>query len=368
MIRRVYIDLVKEVLGQKRFFWLLKRVWQYFAIRLSYFLKHPIAGPVFVTFLVTYRCNYHCKMCDLPDKAKSPKEELSTTGAIAILNDLAHLGVSGVSFGGGEPLLRSDIFELIAYAKKLGMLVHLNTNGFFLSESNAVKLVEHGVDSLNISLDGANAVTHDAMREVDGAFDLAVSAIKSVVLIRAAKLSHIRIKIASVIDETNLQQIPDILLLGENLGVDCVEFIPQQPMFLSNDPWEKRFDEKFMAGLDSAVDYILGYQRTGKIRVENSPAHLKLFKDSFCKKPFPFRCYTAYNSCAIDPYGYVYPCVPWVNMCKPVGNILDKSLKQFWYSAEYNKVRKDVLACRLCYLNCHAELSLLFDWPKSKHK
>jgi len=111
--------------------------------------------------------------------------------------------------------------------------------------------------------------------------------------------------------------------------------------------------------VDKAVSCLLEQRKP--IQIENSPAHLRLFRSSFSGKPCPVRCGAAFNSIAVDCYGFVFPCVPWINWGKPVGVIKEGSLREFWRSAEYQRKRADILSCKDCYLNCQTELNLLFD-------
>jgi len=301
-------------------------------------------------------------MCDLPQRfIQSRGSELNTSEAMAMITDMAVLGVSGFSFGGGEPLMRPDIFELIAHAKKEKMLVHLNTNGFLLDEAAVGSVVNAGVDTLNVSIDGADAATHDNMRGLPGSFEKATAGLRRLSAFRRRTGADIRFKIACVLDETNIDQARRYLNLAKDIGVDCVEFIPQQPIFDSTADWEKRFDEDFLRRLDIFRNEIRSLSAECRMPVENSDRHIALFRDSFCRRPFPVQCYAAYATCIVDAVGDVFPCVPFVNLKKPAGNIRRVPLRKLWFSNEYNKQRARALSCRLCYLNCQAELNLLFN-------
>ncbi len=364
MIRKVYIDFIKNKVVEGKWDWFFKRFWQYFIIHISFIAGRPFCGPILGTFVVNYRCNYKCKMCDLPlrDKfiQKQGLKEFSTLQLKKILKEFASLGTAGIGFTGGEPLLREDIFELMKYSKELGMITHLNTNGFFLDSENIKRLLYANVDSINISLDGAYASTHDAIRGYRGAFDRVVYAVECIDFMRKKMGVPIRVKVVTVIGKDNIDEIPDLFKLAHSLKVDCIEFIPQQPFSVLTDDTPVNFDNIFLEKIDTVVDYIL---KEGKkiVRVENSPRHLKLFKNSFGGEKSPLICFAGYNSYAVDCYGQIFPCMPWVNWGKSVGNVKESSLKKFWYSAMYNKIRRDISKCRDCYLNCQAELNILFN-------
>ncbi len=364
MIRKVYIDFIRQKVVKGKWDWFFKKLWQYFLIHISFVRGRPFCGPILGTFVVNYRCNYKCKMCDLPLRDRLIRagglKELSTLQLKKILKEFAGLGTGGIGFTGGEPLLREDIFELMKYSKELGMITHLNTNGFFLNSDNVKRLLYANVDSINISLDGATASTHDAIRGYRGAFDKVVYAVECINSMRKRMSIPIRMKVVTVIGKDNIDEIPDLFKLAHNLKVDCIEFIPQQPFTVLTDDASVNFDDVFLKKIDAVVDYILGQGRK-MIKVENSPRHLQLFKKSFRGEKSPLVCFAGYNSYAVDCYGQIFPCVPWVNWGKPVGNVKDISLTKFWYSEIYNKIRREISNCRDCYLNCQAELNILFN-------
>ena len=104
------------------------------------------------------------------------------------------------------------------------------------------------------------------------------------------------------------------------------------------------------------------------MRLENSPSHIRLFGSSFRNEPSPLRCYAGYNSYAVDCFGEIYPCVPWINWRKAVGNIRDVPLRELWRSAAYAAVRQEIRKCRGCYLNCQAELNIAFHITRKHPK
>jgi MoaA/NifB/PqqE/SkfB family radical SAM enzyme len=103
----------------------------------------------------TMQCNFNCAMCysrKIPIGSPEAKRELTTEEWKKLIDELAGF-VEVIAFGGGEPLLRADIFELIGYAKVRGRICNIVTNGALLKEAEASRIVESGVDFLSISLD-----------------------------------------------------------------------------------------------------------------------------------------------------------------------------------------------------------------------
>jgi len=136
--------------------------------------KYPIA----MTFAVTYKCQCKCVHCSAGKHYKEGEKELSTKEAKKLIKDSQDLGISIIAFTGGEPLLRKDLFELIAYVDQKKSVPLLFTNGQFLTEENAEKLAEAGLYSLFVSIDSPNAEEHDKLRGMPGLFDSALEGIK----------------------------------------------------------------------------------------------------------------------------------------------------------------------------------------------
>lgn len=133
-----------------------------------------------VVWNITRRCNLHCVHC-YADAGPSPQEELTTKEAKAAAADLASYGVPVILFSGGEPLLREDIFELMAYASSLGISPVLSTNGTLISPKISHKLKGVGVTYVGVSLDGVEDI-HNHFRGKEGAFREALSGLHRAVM------------------------------------------------------------------------------------------------------------------------------------------------------------------------------------------
>jgi len=131
-----------------------------------------------VVWNITRACNLRCVHCYNDSGASKARNELSTDEAKVILDDLAQFGVPSVLFSGGEPLMRSDLFELIGYAGQRGLRTVISTNGTLITAEVAENIKQQGVSYVGISLDGVGQV-NDTFRGITGAFDRAVQGIKN---------------------------------------------------------------------------------------------------------------------------------------------------------------------------------------------
>ena len=92
--------------------------------------------PLSVHLDITYRCNERCQHCYLEHHGR---DELSTAEIRKLLEQLADAGVFFLTISGGEPLVRSDCFEIITYARSLGFNVKLKTNALLIRQGEAAR-------------------------------------------------------------------------------------------------------------------------------------------------------------------------------------------------------------------------------------
>ena len=134
--------------------------------------------PVAMTFAVTYKCQCNCIHCSAGRHFRKDTPELNTKEAKKVIDETQDLGVSIIAFTGGEPLMREDIFDLIAYVDKKKAVSLLFTNGEYLTEENADKLANAGLYSIFVSIDSVNSEEHDSLRHKKGLFQKALDGIE----------------------------------------------------------------------------------------------------------------------------------------------------------------------------------------------
>jgi Predicted Fe-S oxidoreductases len=111
--------------------------------------------PLVSELFLTENCNLRCVSCSC--WLDNTKGELTTEEWKNVLRQLAELRILKANFTGGEPLIRPDAIELLAYAHEQGIRhLHLNTNGIRLTPSTLTEVLDAGVRSFNISVDGPN--------------------------------------------------------------------------------------------------------------------------------------------------------------------------------------------------------------------
>jgi pseudo-rSAM protein/SPASM domain protein len=131
-----------------------------------------------VVWNCTKQCNLYCDHCYAAADTDCASGEFSTAEAKRMLDDLADYGAPVVLFSGGEPLVREDLEELIAYADEQGIRPVLSTNGTLITEERARDLRDAGLKYAGISVDGMPE-RNDEFRGQEGAFDAALRGIQA---------------------------------------------------------------------------------------------------------------------------------------------------------------------------------------------
>ncbi len=177
--------------------------------------KHPSdqKNPIrLVAWETTRRCNLSCKHCRAVAEDHPYDNELNTKAAFRLLDQIKEVGEPIIILTGGEPLLRDDIFDIASYGTKLGLRMVMAPNGTLITPEIAKKMKASGIKRISVSLDGSSPETHDTFRGLENAFNDSIRGIE------IAKQAGMEFQINTTITKTNLDQIPKILELAENLG------------------------------------------------------------------------------------------------------------------------------------------------------
>ncbi|OOG25686.1 heme d1 biosynthesis radical SAM protein NirJ [Thioalkalivibrio denitrificans] len=169
-------------------------------------------GPVVIWNLIR-RCNLTCKHCYSISADKDFPGELDTTEVYGVMDDLRQFGVPVLILSGGEPLLRSDIFDISRRAKEMGFYVGLSTNGTLITRDNIHRIADIGYDYVGVSIDGLKE-THDYFRRRQGAFEESMNGI------RLCRENGIKIGMRFTITMDNAHELPEMLKLMEREDVD----------------------------------------------------------------------------------------------------------------------------------------------------
>jgi radical SAM protein len=179
-------------------------------------LRHaPEERPMIVIWEVTRACALVCLHCRADAQHRRNPHELTTEQGRALLDDIAAFGKPYpiVVLTGGDPFERPDLADLVRHGTSLGLHMALSPSVTpRLTREVLTKLHDAGAGALSLSLDGAQAATHDAFRGVPGVFDATLRAAQEV------RDTGFRLQINSTVTRANVHELPDLLRMVIDLG------------------------------------------------------------------------------------------------------------------------------------------------------
>jgi MoaA/NifB/PqqE/SkfB family radical SAM enzyme len=305
----------------------------------------PTKAPLFATLAVTYRCNYACGMCDFP--ARAEEEFPAREKLIALIDELARRGTLAVGLTGGEPMLRRDLPELVAHAVARGLLCHVNTNGSCLGAERDEALLASRPCSINISLDGARAATHDRLRGVPGSFDAVTRGVRELIALRDRRRARTRVRLVMALGPENAPETEDFAALGAALGVDGVGFLPVHALA------DGERASLAPAALRDLSDRLARIRRGPHARLlDNSGRYLDGALAFLDGASMPERCSAPLGHVAIDPWFRAYPCVPLMTLDRA------RRPEEAIFAPHAERPAPPPEVCARCWWNCHRELDL----------
>jgi len=304
-------------------------------------------------------CNFRCRMCHIWEQQEA-ENKLDLAKCRKLIDDLEDFEVKGVRLSGGDPLLVSWVLDLARYINKKDYHVIATTNGSMINELFAQRIVESGINNLNLSLDAYTAATHDAIRGVPGSHQKILKAIGYL----SAKSDKIRIGINTVFSNLNLDEIiPLTEMAGKDKRIDHLYFMAvMQPFGTAPDKeWFLKEEFSFLWPQDSIkvngiLDQLIDLKKKGH-KVNNSFGQLRTFKDYF-KDPLNFtkknKCNLGQEAVEVNQSGDVYLCYYY----ESIGNVFQDSLFSIWNSEKANQVRRKIEGCRQ---NCNLLVNCYFE-------
>jgi radical SAM protein with 4Fe4S-binding SPASM domain len=168
--------------------------------------------PKLIAWEVTRSCNLNCQHCRAAAQNCKYPDEFTTDECYTLLDNIASFAQPIIILTGGEPMLRDDIYDIARYGNKLGLRMVMAPCGMLLDDKTVNQMLDAGIQCISISIDGATAESHDAFRQVKGAFDGSMAGIE------AAQRNGLPFQINTTITQHNLDELPDIMKLAEDLG------------------------------------------------------------------------------------------------------------------------------------------------------
>lgn len=298
------------------------------------------SAPYRMDLAITYRCNNNCNHCYNARSRSFP--EIDTAEWKKVLEKVWEQGIPHVVFTGGEPTLRQDLPELIAYAGQLGMISGINTNGRKLKDKGFVEsLIKAGLDHVQVTIESHDAVIHDRMVAAAGAWEDTREGIKT---IRQYPQLYMMTN-TTLLQENSpflLQTMQFLHDLGvPTLGINALIYSGSGLTVKSGIP-----EEELPGLLSIAREFT---QQSGQRLIWYTPTQYCHFDPMQLELGVKGCTAALYNMC-IEPDGSVLPCQSYYHS---LGNILHDPWNSIWNHdlAVGLRVRRDVPdACKMCDL------------------
>ena len=283
-------------------------------------LKAGLDAPICLTWELTYACNLQCIHCLSSSGQRDPRE-LSTAEAKHVLDELRDLQVFYINIGGGEPMVRRDFFELVEYSVGHGLGVKFSTTGAFIDTEKARRLSSMDYLDIQISLDGVDAATNDAVRGA-GSFDMAMRAMQHL-----ADADFGPFKISVVVTRQNVPQLDRFKALADSFGAQ-LRVTRLRPSGRGVDSWDHLHPTN---GQQREIyDWLMANGE--HVLTGDSFFHLNALGDPL---PGLNMCGAGRVVCLIDPVGDVYACPFVIHDEFLAGNVRDPGgFSKVWKHSE----------------------------------
>lgn len=298
----------------------------------------PLNAKPTVTWRVTGACNQHCLNCLSDAWPRRTGPELTTEEGEALVRDLAAFGVPRLVFAGGEPLLRPDLLEWVAYSREQDVEPSLLTNGTLLTPAIAAELKRAGLHSVTILMEGFGREV-DRHRGVRGAGQAVMDGYAS------CEAAGLPTEIRMPLTRWNYPRLAETLDAIESCAIRRVVFTHMVYAGRGNRPEEDLSREEKRGALDLILERAEDFQRRGvDIQIATDHNHadgvyfwLRVARKDPWRAVAALRLLPAYGAdvqgagvgmAGIDPAGDVHPEIHWSQ--HSLGNVRNAAFSEIW--------------------------------------
>ncbi len=279
-----------------------------------------------VSWNTTNACNMYCAHC-YRDAGCKAEEELSTSEAKTLLEQIARAGFKIMIFSGGEPLMRPDILELVKHAAGLGLIPVFGTNGTLITPGMARKLKEAGAKGMGISLDSLDPKKHNEFRRFPNAWEGAVEGMKN------CREAGLPFQIHTTVMDWNSNELEAMTDFAVEIGAKAHHFF-----FLVPTGRAESIEEESLRAeaYEDVLTRIMKKQQEVPIELKPTcaPQFLRIADQLGMKTRFRRGCLAGLSYCIISPRGKVQPCA-YLNM--ELGDVREIPFDELWKNNEVLK-------------------------------
>jgi radical SAM protein with 4Fe4S-binding SPASM domain len=300
--------------------------------------QKELSAPYRMDLAITYRCNNKCIHCYAGGPRQTP--ELSLREWELVIDKLHVLGIPQVVFTGGEPTLREDLAELIAYTQKKGLVSGLVTNGRkLMSKTYLQSLIDAGLDHVQITVESQDAQVHDQITGAPGSWMETIEGLKTALSLPIYTVTN------TTLNKLNVESIEATIDFLHALGVkrfacNSLIYSGKAPSIADSFAIEEATLEPILNRIKEKTSRLgmnfTWYTPTEYCEVNPLTLDLGIKSCSACR-----------INMAIEPDGTVIPCQSYT--IAPLGNILKDKWEKIWNHPVCQKVRARKYAPEKCF-------------------
>ena len=329
------VFIFKQLFSTLNYF-TFRRLINYFKLQLSYFLSflgiriYLHASPYFISIEPANYCNLHCPECPVGNKNNhSPAHIIFDNKRYQkLVDELAPKLIHIIFYFQGEPLLHSQLPEMINYAHRAKLYTSTSTNAQFLTHSKTKELILSGLDKLIISVDGSTQETYETYR-IGGKLEKALNGIRHVVALKKELKSVTPlVEVQFLVLKTNEHQMMEMKQLTKSLGADRLTFKTAQL-------YDYEHGHKLMPTNKKYSRYEQNKNGTYQLKAKQSN-----------------HCWRLWNGAVVNSNGNVLPCCFDKLSEFSFGNINEESFINNWRNKKASDFRGKILQNRKQFEMC----------------
>ncbi len=302
--------------------------------------ENQLSAPLKISMNLTKKCNLRCKQC-FSDSGEILQPELTTEEMYKLFDDMNKYGTFFICLGGGEPLTRPDLLNILNYGKKKQLAISVVSNGLLLTKELIQKLNKVSLDTFWISLDGLEE-NHEMLRGKT-TFKRTLEALN---LLKKYYKGKTAIRIS--LNKFNVGDYKELIKIAENYNIDLIRFTP----IIS---FGRAKNEDLTINQEQYITFLKNIKKV-KSKVEivypNKPTPQKIWIGTN-----GFGCHCGKEAIWVDEVGNYSPCIFWGSKYI-LGNIKEKSYMDLWKESLIvaditgNKVCQSCKNYKICRAGC----------------
>lgn len=293
-----------------------------------------------VSWMTTNQCNLRCAHC-YQDALEATDKELSTSEAKKMIEEIARAGFKVMIFSGGEPLMRPDIYELVAHAAAQGLRPVFGSNGTLITPEVAVRLKDAGACAMGISVDSLDPVKHDQFRGLPNAFDLTMAGID------ACRQAGLPFQLHTTVVDWNRDEVCDITDFAVEAGAIAHYIFFLIPvgrgLYIEETGLKVLENERLLQDIMRKADEV-----PIDVKPTCAPQFTRVAKQLDVETRFSRGCLAGLTYCVVGSEGIVRPCA---YMMEEAGDVRTTPFDEIWKTSpvfEHLRTQEYGGACGTC--------------------